>query len=155
MTHQLALIYRSLVISKDNGEEVAPHLMVNVSPVQYQYEVNNCSVFAIAFTLHKLLGDNLEDIEFDQCQMRDHLLDCLKKRNFSHFPTKLKCGYWSKHFPYREIELFCTCLMPETYGEMMIECDDVSHGFTPTVSAFHLPDSTEHWCCTSCNANSS
>ena len=30
LTHQLALIYRSLVISKDNGEEVAPHLMVIV-----------------------------------------------------------------------------------------------------------------------------
>ena len=32
LTHQLALIYRSLVISKDDGEEVVPatHLMVNV-----------------------------------------------------------------------------------------------------------------------------
>ena len=121
LTHQLALIYRSLVISKDDGEEVAPHIMVNVLPVQQQRGVNECSVFAIALALHELLGDNLEDIEFDQCQMRDHLLDCQKKRNFSYFPTKLKCGYKSKHFPYREIELFCTCLMLETNGEMMIE----------------------------------
>ena len=29
--------------------------------------------------------------------------------------------------------------MPETYGETMIECEHVSYGFTPTVSAFHLP----------------
>ena len=28
------------------------------------------------------------------------------KENFSHFLTKLKCGYRSKHLPYREIELF-------------------------------------------------
>lgn len=88
LTHQLALIYRSLVISKEDGEEVAPHLMVNVPPVQQQSGVNDCGVFAIAFALHKLLGDNLKDIEFDQCKMRDHLLDCLKNF-FPHFPTKL------------------------------------------------------------------
>ena len=33
--------------------------MVNV---QQQSGVNDCSVFAIAFALHKLLGNNLEDI---------------------------------------------------------------------------------------------
>ena len=59
---QLALIYRSLVINKDDGE-VAPHLMVNVPPVQQQSGVNDCGIFAIAFALHKLLGDNLEDID--------------------------------------------------------------------------------------------
>ena len=80
-------------------------------------------MIAVYLQLHSLrincLGDNLEDIEFDQYQMRDHLLDCLKKRKFSHFPTK--CGYRSKHFPYREIELSCSCQLPEMYGEMMIE----------------------------------
>ena len=33
LTYQLALIYRSLVISKDDGEGVASHLMVNVPSV--------------------------------------------------------------------------------------------------------------------------
>ena len=83
MTHQLALIYRSLVISKDDGEEVASHLMVNVPPVQQQGGVNDCGVFAIAFALHKLLGDNLENIEFDQCQMRDHPRLSKEKKKFT------------------------------------------------------------------------
>ena len=113
--------------------------MVNVSPVQQQSGANDCGVFSVAFALHKLLGNNLEDIEFNQSQMRDHLLDCLKKRNFSHFPTKLKCGYRSKHFPYREIELFCTCLMPEAHEEMMIECERCELWFHTNCRPFICP----------------
>ena len=150
MDTSISSYLRSLVISKDDGKEVAPHL----TECYTSSATNNCGIFAIAFTLHKLLGDNLEDIEFDQCQMSDHLLECLKKRKFSYFPTKLKCGYRSMHFPYREIELFCTCLMPEMYGEMMIECERCELWFhTYCVGLSSAPDSTEHLI--SRNANSS
>ena len=104
LTHQLSSIYWTLVIDEEDGEEV-----------QQQSGENDCGVFAIAFALHVLLGDKLETVEFDQSQMKQHLLKCLKDRKFSPFPTKQKCGYRSRHLPFRDIELFCTCLMPETY----------------------------------------
>jgi len=121
LTRQLASIYRPLVIHEEDGE-VDPDLLVYVPPVQQQIGKDDCGAFAIAFAVHLLLGEKLEEVEFDQSQMRQHLLICFKERRFSAFPTKRKSGSRSRHFPYREIELYCTCLMPETYRDSMIEC---------------------------------
>lgn len=78
LTHQLAFIYRTLIVREDR--EVDPHLTVHIPPVQQQQGVDNCGIFAIAFALHALLGDKMEETEFDQHQMRAHLLDCLRKK---------------------------------------------------------------------------
>ena len=80
LTHQLALIYRSLVVIEEDGEEVDPHIVVHIPPVQQQDGDDDCGVFAIAFALHAILGDDLKNVEFDQSQMRSHLLDCQKKK---------------------------------------------------------------------------
>ena len=39
------------------------------------------------------------------------------------FPTLVKHGFRHNHFPYQEVEVFCNCLMPETYCDM-IQCDE-------------------------------
>jgi len=148
LTYQLASIYRPLVIREEDGEEVDPHLLVYVPPVQQQIGKDDCGAFAIAFAVHLLLGEKLEEVEFDQSQMRQHLLICFKERRFSAFPTKQKSGSRSRHFPYREIELYCTCLMPETYRESMIECEGCELWFhTDCVGVSCVP---EHWYCNSC-----
>ena len=101
----------------------------------------------IAFAVHLLLGEKLEEVEFDQSQMRQHLLICFKERRFSAFPTKWKSGSRSRHFPYREIELYCTCLMPETYRDSMIECEGCELWFhTNCVGVSCVP---QHWYCNS------
>ena len=141
LTHQLASIYRPLVTVEEDGEEVDPHLVVHVPPVQQQSGTTDCGPFAIAFAVHLLLGDKLQSAEFDQSQMRQHLLVCLKERKFSAFPKKQKCGYRARHFPYREIKLYCTCLMPETYRETMIACDKCELWFhTDCVGVASVPE---------------
>ena len=107
-------------------------------------------VFAIAFAVHAALGDNLEGIEFDQPKMRAHLLQCFRKKVLLRFPTVKKCSGRSKHFPYREIELFCTCLMPDTYGDM-VQCDKCKLWYhINCVGLLTLPGNTEQWNCISC-----
>ena len=120
-------------------------------PIQQQSGLSDCGIFAIAFAVHLLLDDRVEIVEFDQSQMRQHLLKCLKDRKFSPFPTKKKCGYRSRHVPFREIELFCTCLMPETYREEMIECETCEQWFHTDCVGL-LPDYSvaEHWYCNTC-----
>eukprot|EP00731_Ephydatia_muelleri_P019603 Em0012g428a len=56
---------------------------VNVATVQKQR--GSDWVFAIAFALHAALGHCLEEIEFDQATMRDHLFKCYTTRNFTPF----------------------------------------------------------------------
>ena len=36
MTHQLALVYCALITVEEDGEEVDPHLIVHIPPVQQQ-----------------------------------------------------------------------------------------------------------------------
>ena len=55
--------------------------------------------------------------------MRSHLLKCLTKGHLLPFPTLEKHSFRHNHFPYLEFEVFCNCLMPETYGDM-VQCDE-------------------------------
>ena len=99
------MIYRSLITTQEDGEDVDPHLVVHVPPVQQQSGTNDCGVYAIAFAVHAALGDNLKDIEFDQPKLRARLLQ--KERTTLISNCEAVRGNRSKHFPYREIELYC------------------------------------------------
>jgi len=39
------------------------------------------------------------------------------------FPTLEKHAFRHNHFPYQEVEVFCNCLVPEMYGDM-IQCNE-------------------------------
>ena len=78
-----------------------------------------------------------KEVEFDQSEMR------FKGAKVFSFPNKAKVSNWSRHFPYREIELYCTCLMPETYQYRMTECEGCELWFhTDCVGVLCVP---EHW----------
>ena len=96
LTHQLCQVYRTSICESAGNSFLA----VNVATVQKQRGSDDCGVFAIAFALHAALGHCLEEIEFDQATMRDHLLKCYTTRNFTPFPTKkVKRAY--PHHEYR------------------------------------------------------
>ena len=66
-THQLALIYKPLVETKDkDGEEVEPELAVMISDVQQQKGMADCGLFSVAFALHLALGDDPSCLLFEQ-----------------------------------------------------------------------------------------
>ena len=46
----------------------------------------------------------------------------LWKKTFSPFPKLGERGHRDNYFPCRILELYCDCLMPETYGNM-VECE--------------------------------
>ena len=147
LTHQLALVYRALITVE---EEIDPHLIVHIPPVQQQKGSSDCGVFAIAFAVHAALGDEVMHIEFDQTQMRSHLLQCFRNKELVRFPTIRKCSQRNNHFPYRDVEVFCSCLMPESYGNM-IQCDKCEHWYhIHCVNLSSIPRDTEIWNCYSC-----
>ena len=108
---------------------------MNVATVQKQRGSDDCGVFAIAFALHAALGHCLEKMKFDQATMRDHLLKCYTTRNFTPFPTKKVKR--ARHTLIMNIDVFCSCQMPDTYG---IWCSVVfaNSGFTSSVLASTL-----------------
>ena len=150
LTHQLALVYRTLITVEEDGEEVDPHLVVHIPPVQQQKGTTDCGLYAIAFAVHAAFGDDVMNLEFDQTQMRSHLLQCFRKKELVHFPTTRKHSWRNNHFPYREVEVFCSCQMPDSYGDM-IQCDTCEHWYhIRCVRLSSTPKDTELWNCSSC-----
>ena len=124
---------------------------MQIPPVQQQNGSNDCGLFAIAFALHAALGDNVEELEFDQSKMRDHIQKCFGKKYLDPFPTTSKKSKRSNHFPVREIEFFCTCEMPQTYDDM-VECEQCDNWFhLSCVGLPNAPNNSETWLCKSCS----
>ncbi|KAL5515784.1 hypothetical protein EMCRGX_G001003 [Ephydatia muelleri] len=111
-------------------------LAVNVATVQKQRGSDDCGFFAIAFALHAALGHCLEEIEFDQATMRDHLLKCYTTRNLTPFPTKKVKR--ARHTLIMNIDVFCSCQMPDTYGGIWCSVVFANSGFTSSVLASTL-----------------
>ena len=62
-------------------------LMVTAVSTQQQEGSTDCGLFSIAAAYHAAVGDNLEGITFNQAAMREHLMECLERKELSLFPT--------------------------------------------------------------------
>ena len=119
-------------MKKEDGEEVEPFIRAHIPHVQQQKGDSNCGVFAIAFALHAILGDDMTNIHFDQTVMRSHLLHCLQTKHFDRFPTvpkpKKSIYYYFAILPISRNALHCNCLMPEKDDMVMCDaCEDWYH----------------------------
>ena len=152
LTHQLALIYKLLVSTEDEyGDAIDPPILcVELPNVQQQNGVTDCGLFAIAFAVHLALGDDVAKLNFDQAEMRHHLQQCFQKKQMMPF-LQSKNGNHNRYFPGREIELFCSCQMPETYDDM-IECDTCEDWYhLKCVALAKFPRKNEQWSCKQCS----
>ena len=146
LTHQLALLYRTYADEDENGAVIS----LSIPSVQQQVGANDCGLIAIAFAVHAANEDNVQEIEFDQAQMRGHLVKCFTKKKMLPFPTLDVRRPRRSLFPGREIELLCFCLMPETYDDM-IECDNCSKWFhINCVNLRSIPGEMDIWHCPKC-----
>ena len=151
LCHQLALLYKLLVITEEDGERVDPHLLVDVPNIKQQHGTTDCGAFAIAYAYHASLGDDLCTIMFDQKKMRQHLETCFRLGKLSCFPHSI--GYKPKemHFPFQEIEVFCSCQMPETWDDMVC-CDSCEEWYhLRCINRRSIPNSEEQWFCSACS----
>ena len=84
-------------------------------------------------------------------KMRQHLERCFRQRKLSSFPHSI--GYKPKqmHFPFHEIEVFCTCQTPETWDNMVC-CDSCGEWYhLRCINLRSMLNSVEQWFCSACN----
>ena len=84
MTNQLAVIYSKL---QKKGEKEVPTLTVDIPSIQQQRGNSDHGDFVIAFAVHAALGNTIEEIEFNQHEMREHIVNCFRNGLFTPFPT--------------------------------------------------------------------
>ena len=124
LSNQLARIYKELIKSDDDGDQT--DLCINIAPIQQQKGSTDCGIFAIAFALHIALNDIPEQMFFYQAEMRPHLHRCFMNKELEPFPHK-KLDVIPRqphgHLPFLQLLVYCSCLMPDTYDDM-ISCDN-------------------------------
>ena len=144
---QLAQIYR-LAIQEEDGDKC---LEIKVPAVQQQRGKVDCGVFAVAYAFHAARGDDLRAIEFQQDRMRSHLLQCFKNKRLSPFPHTIRDQPWLQTaFPWHEIEIFCSCNLPEVYDNM-VQCDQCEDWFHLCCEGLKSPPESDVWHCSTCS----
>lgn len=157
LTHQLAHIYRAFMEDQEDDEDdgyegYETSLAVSIPRVQQQGGASDCGLFAIAFAVHILRGDKIEDVEFDQRKMRSHLSSCFRKKQLLPFPTLKQPGYrLTRYFPYVSLSIYCYCKMPETYGDM-VQCDDCDEWYHMKCVEVESSGIAGKWLCRACSA---
>ena len=77
-----------------------------------------------------------------------HWVTSARLRNFTPFPTKKVKR--ARHTLIMNIDVFCSCQMPDTYGDM-VQCGLCKQWFHIKCVGLHsLPSSAEEWNCSLC-----
>ncbi len=107
----------------------------------YNQRQNNgydCGVFAIAFAMALIEGNNPCHMTFDTRQLRKHLKNCLKSGEMTSFPQQSHRGPTDRTICFStNVEVFCTCRRPARFSrskgmeksEEMAECVDCNEWF--------------------------
>ena len=67
------------------------NIMPTIPQVEIKYPQHghtDCGIYAIAYATELAFGHDPTNFTFDQSQLRDHLLHCLRSRTITRFPKK-------------------------------------------------------------------
>ena len=127
-------------------------LNVHKLSVQQQEGTMDCGIFAVAFAVEVCVGNNVENVSFNQKKMRKHLYDCLSKGVMTPFP---KMSSKLEHLPRptcveRKLKVYCLCKMPEVADSKMISCDICNHWFHYSCVNLQFDEDPKYWECPLC-----
>ena len=89
--------------------------------MQLQKGGSDCGLFAIASATAICNGQSPENIQFDQSQMRPHLLKCLEDKLLMPFPSTIAPRRRPRITSCGRIHVYCTCRLPDE-GQKMVQC---------------------------------
>ena len=84
---------------------------------------NDCGLFAIANATELCFGGNPSSVIYDQASMRKHLLNCFLQDKLTPFPKEdVRVEISSEVDGTSEIEVYCSCRLPEDKKQRMAKC---------------------------------
>ena len=121
-------------------------ITLKVEKTQFQKGGSDCGLFATDLC-H---GNNPASYRYDQDKLRSHLLECLRLKKMTPFPSQL-------HRPGRpqteHIRVYCSCHLPDHGKEKMAACDRCAEWYH--ISCENIPkavvkNSGTFWICSKC-----
>ena len=132
----------------------ASRLVIRTMDVGKQSNGSDCGVLAIAFAYDICSGNDPCKARYDHCSIRQHLLKCLEDCQLSHFPVVSQRRHSNiKHT--QEVDLHCSCRMPEVEGDEIAQCDTCDvwyHRHCMDIPSEVFGDSDVPWACTNCTS---
>ena len=97
----------------------------DVLNVELQTNHNDCGVFTVACATEIAHGHDPVLCSWNVELMRPHLIKCLEKGTLDRFPTtkRRRVGLGKRIHRTIEINVYCTCRMPNDKSRPMIACD--------------------------------
>ena len=95
--------------------------------VQWQSGTSDCGLFSVAFATSLCCGLDPSTLNFDQLQMRSHLLKCIEAERIMSFPTRsIRRKIQKPQIKYSAI--YCVCRLIDD-GTPMVQCATCSNWF--------------------------
>ena len=128
----------------------ATKFVIRVMDVGKQSNGSDCGVLSIAFAYDICSGNDPCKAKYNHKSIRQHLLKCLEECSLSWFPLVGERRHSNvKHS--QEVELHCSCYMPEVEGDVMAQCGDVwYHQHCMDIPREVFGDSDVPWVCKNC-----
>ena len=133
------------------------HIVVKRPNIQNQdSDKNNCAFFSIAYLIeyceNNFFDDTFSmDFEFDEDQMRSHLVQCIDNFKFTPFP---KLNFLAKRNIEPEtmcIKLICICNFPEGFDDNLFLCSKCQNLYHFSCISSEIVHATySDWCCQMC-----
>lgn len=139
-----------------------PKVTVTQMDVQQQNDGSSCGIFAVAFILELLNGNDPRQCQFfDSENMRNHFSSCLKQRYLSPFPSRPRICNPKSQLPF-SFAIYCKCRMPHfTVEDSCIEfqmaqcsvprCKKWYHRGCVKIPVEVFSDNDAYWECPLCN----
>ena len=123
-----------------------PFIELQIVPAQQQENTSN------AFAIEICLGNPVESVSFEQCEMRAHLFRFLINHKFTKFPsTKKKVQRPFLSSKVLRIDVYCIYRMPDFF-DYDIECDSCQEWFHYECVSI---ESVDNWICRNCEIKES
>ena len=90
--------------------------------VRQQSDGSACGVFALAYAYTLYQGEDPFEIQYDVPKLRPHFLSCLRKKEFTVFPS-VKTRHTLCKTIMTSFKIYYVCRLPERQGDKMVACD--------------------------------
>ena len=126
-----------------------------IKNVQNQQGASDCGLlasFSLAFATSLCFGDNPSEIQYNQKQLREHVVSCFEAKVITPFPAKSRrrCNRARAEKEYA-IPVYCSCRLPES-GRMVqcVICHEWYHEECESISSEVWINKKYKWTCTTC-----
>ena len=125
----------------------------DVLNVQYQTNLSDCGLFAIAFATELVYQQSPVFCDFNTSVMRSHLLTCFESGVMKRFPLRKirRCAVGKKVCRCITEPIYCTCRMPNDKKLSMIQCDNCKKWLHHFCEGIANEDVEDKWVCSQCS----